>query len=290
MTFHDLPRPSIAIRSLCIAVHGLTSAMITRRLQDYAAASSPSRDSKADSSGSGSGGGGGARLGLSADWEVPLVEGGAALEALNEALRSEEEQDSDVYFVLKAAPAKGSRPLSARRAKGGKGEGEMGEMEVGMAMNTTCHVAWPPHPNPLDATWHALLALLTPLPRCHVSGWHGSRESRGHLEAPRRAHPPAPPPEAPELRGACRMAHGIRPLSRSPRLVRCLPTSALPLHLPCSAPVFAPSRHRAKRAVEEEAPFGMAFKQLGLYPAAAQRHAKVLSARRCVISPCLPSA
>ena len=40
--------------------------------------------------------------GLTGSWEVPLEEGSAALTALRAALRSVEEQDSDVYFVLKA--------------------------------------------------------------------------------------------------------------------------------------------------------------------------------------------
>ena len=41
------------------------------------------------------------RLALSATWDIHLYEGSAALRALRSALESQEEEDSDVYFVLK---------------------------------------------------------------------------------------------------------------------------------------------------------------------------------------------
>ena len=100
----------VDLMGLLPSVTGLTSREVTRRLRDLDAQSSVDDGT--------SGGGSGAKLGLSAEWKAELEQGSAELDALNVALRSEEEQDSDVYFVLKAreAPPRPLPPqLTARR-------------------------------------------------------------------------------------------------------------------------------------------------------------------------------
>ena len=83
------------LMGLVPASTGLKSKEISRRLHEIGGA---------DASGAAgaTAAGRGARLELFADWEVSLTEGSEPLNALREALRSEEEQDSDVYFVVKA--------------------------------------------------------------------------------------------------------------------------------------------------------------------------------------------
>ena len=109
---------------------GLKSREISRRLHEVTAAA----DGGSARGGAAAVGGGGARLELFADWEVSLTEGGVALGAVREALRSDEEQDSDVYFVVKARadPKKGKKnaPPPAEETTGRKGRKESAAVEA----------------------------------------------------------------------------------------------------------------------------------------------------------------
>ena len=112
----------VDLMGLLPSVTGLTSREVTRRLRDLDAQSSVDDGT--------SGGGSGAKLGLSAEWKAELEQGSAELDALNVALRSEEEQDSDVYFVLKA---RGGAAKAATTTTDGKKAAEEGVIELGTA-------------------------------------------------------------------------------------------------------------------------------------------------------------